>query len=159
MPDEDHNLQKVNEAELQYLRRGDMLYASNYVYYGDPLSAIITVTENGWAVNDVTGFRAFADVRTKESTDRRVYAKFDGGAYTRTLWVSSGWSFWASKATVDRMKSDLAQNDRTASLREQAKQDAERKRESYTETSLRQSQKADLLKQVEILNTKIKALE
>jgi hypothetical protein len=159
MPDEDHNLQRLTKAELKYLRRGDKLYASNHVYYGNLLSVIATVTVNGWAVNDLSGFRASADVRTKESTEQRVYAKFDGGAYSRTLWANSGWEFWASKATVDRMFTDLCQNKRTAKLRQEAKEDAERKKESDTETSLRQSQKADLLKQVEILNNKIKALD
>jgi hypothetical protein len=122
---------------------------------GEPtLFYVAEVIKDGYYVKWDHGFR---DTNGEHQKDRWVDVQIAGLWNSSMVWRSEGWEAWSSQKVKDRISIDVAANDR---LRE--KRELEAAKENADKTSVirkREEKKHELLRQVEVLNAAIKALD
>jgi outer membrane murein-binding lipoprotein Lpp len=118
------------------------------------------VIRDGYYVKQTFGFR---DIGGEHQKDRYVDVQIAGAWLESILWRSEGWEVWTSPKIRDRISIDVASNDRLRQKREDDREKAlaaERENaDKMSATRDREEKKQELLAQVKVLNTKIKALE
>lgn len=151
------------QVDMGYLRKGDRVLLICREPGERALFYMAEVMNDGYYVKQNFGFR---DTHGEHQKDRWVDVQIAGLWNSSTVWRSNCWEAWTSPEIKDRIRIDVSSNDRLREKREleamakqQAKDSAKENADKIDAIHRRETQKRDLLRQVEVLNTKIKELD
>jgi hypothetical protein len=148
------------QVDMGYLRKEDQVMLIRRKDGETTLFYMAEVIRDGYYVKQEFGFR---DIGGEHQKDRYVDVQIAGAWLESILWRSEGWEVWTSPKIRDRISIDALSNDRLRQKREDDREkalDAERENaDKMNAIREREEKKRELLRQVEVLNAAIKALD
>lgn len=150
----------LTKVDMGYLRKEDQVMLLRRKDGETTLFYTAEVIRDGYYVKQEFGFR---DIDGEHQKDRYVDVLIAGAWLESILWSSEGWEVWTSPKIKDRISIDVSSNDRLRQNREDDRKKVQAAEQETADkmnaTRKREEKKRDLLKQVEVLNAAIKALD